>query len=197
MIPGFEKNSAEAVVLGASVGAVEALSQLLPPLPASTPFPILVVVHVPATRPSLLAELFKPRCALVVHEPFDKEPIGKGIWFAPPDYHMLVAEDRSFALSTDPPVHHSRPSIDVLFESAAEVYGDGLVAIVLSGASEDGAAGAARVRAAGGRVVAQDPKTAEGSTMPSAAIRDASPQFVGPLPDVARLLLQLAGADHT
>lgn len=159
-----------AVVIGASAGAVQALSEILPRLPADFALPILIVVHVPAA-PSGLTTLFAAKCAVPVLEPDDKERIAPGtVYFAPPGYHLLVESDGSIALSTDDPVLFSRPSIDVLFESAADHFGADLVAIVLTGANEDGARGAAAVEAAGGSVIVEDPATAFVSTMPAAAL---------------------------
>jgi len=183
----------EAVVIGASAGAIEALQVLMPPLSQNLKLPVIVVVHLPARRKSLLPELFASMCAAPVGEPLDKQPIeGGGIWFAPPDYHLLI-EGRSFALSIEAPVHFSRPSVDVLFESAAEAYGASLTGVVLSGASEDGALGARAIRQRGGHVYVQDPEQALVRTMPDAAIRLADPQFVGSLEAIAALLCGSTG----
>lgn len=159
-----------AVVIGASAGAVQALSEVLPRLPADFPAPILIVVHVPAA-PSGLTALFAAKCAMTVIEPDDKESILPGhIYFAPPGYHLLVEQDFSVALSADEPVLFSRPSIDVLFESAAESFAERLLCIVLTGANEDGARGAALIEKASGTVLVEDPVTAYAATMPSAAL---------------------------
>jgi two-component system chemotaxis response regulator CheB len=182
----------DAVVVGASAGAIEALGEVLTPLPASTPWPVLVVVHLPANQPSLLPALFGRRCALPVREPLDKDAVTTGIWFAPPDYHLLIESGGTIALSVDEPVNHSRPSVDVLFESAAQVYGEGLVAVVLTGASSDGAKGAKAIRDAGGYVIVQDPATAEASTMPSEAIKRSAPQWVASLEAIGSALRDAA-----
>ena len=183
----------EAVVIGASAGAIEALRQLMPALSRHLPRPIIVVVHLPPRRKSLLPELFGPLCGAPVAEPLDKQPIaGSGVWFAPPDYHLLI-EERSFAFSLDAPVNFSRPSVDVLFESAAYAYGASLTGVVLSGASEDGAVGARSIRQRGGHVYVQDPEQALVRTMPDAAIRLADPQFVGSLAAIAALLCDSTG----
>ncbi|NOU26561.1 MAG: chemotaxis protein CheB [Polyangiaceae bacterium] len=174
----------EAVVVGASAGGVKALQSILPRL-SRCRVPILVVVHLPPRRKSLLSELFAPYCEGTVREPFDKEPVSPGVWFAAPDYHLMVERDRTFSLTRDAPVWFSRPSIDVLFESAAEAYGPALVAVVLTGANADGAAGARAVRDAGGTVAVEAPELAEVPTMPRAAIALAAPQFVGSLDEVA------------
>ncbi|PWE52918.1 chemotaxis protein CheB [Metarhizobium album] len=161
----------EAVVIGASAGALEALSAILPALPAGFRMPVLVVVHVPPDRRSALAELFRAKCKLPVEEAEDKQPITGGtIYFAPPAYHLLVEVDRTVSLSSDEPVLFSRPSIDVLFETAADAYGPALIAIVLTGANQDGARGLKAVVEAGGTAVVQEPATAFASAMPEAAI---------------------------
>jgi two-component system chemotaxis response regulator CheB len=184
----------EAVVIGASAGAIDALGELLPGLPAGTPWPVVVVVHLPPQKPSLLPALFGRKCALAVREPEDKQPILPGIWFAPPDYHLLVETTRSFAFSIEPPIHHSRPSIDALFQTAADAYGAGLVGVVLTGASGDGAEGARAIREAGGFVVVQDPTTAEARMMPARAVERAEPQWVASLPEIAEALRTTAMA---
>jgi two-component system, chemotaxis family, protein-glutamate methylesterase/glutaminase len=184
---------AVAVVLGGSAGAIEALYAILPAIPASTGLPVVVCIHLPVGRRSLIPELLANKCSARVQEVEDKQAARPGIWIAPPDYHLLVEMDRSFALSVDPPVKFSRPSIDVLFQSAADAYGAALVAVVLTGASEDGADGAKAVRDAGGFVAVQDPRTAEAPAMPNAAIRAARPELVAPLPAIAALLSRVAG----
>lgn len=162
--------SVDAVVIGASAGAVQALSVILPRLPEAYLLPVFVVVHVPSD-PSGLTTLFSAKCLASVREPEDKEPIAPGtVYFAPPGYHMLIEADRSIALSMDEPVLFSRPSIDILFESAADSYGAGLIGVILTGANEDGAEGAAAVAGAGGRVLVENPASAFAATMPAAAL---------------------------
>jgi len=161
----------EAVVIGASAGALEALSLILPVLPQAYKAVVLVVVHVPPDRKSILAELFREKCRMDVREVEDKEPLVAGtVYFAPPDYHLLVELDKSASLSSDEPVLYSRPSIDVLFESAADAYGEALVAIILTGANEDGARGLKAVAEAGGLALVQRPEGAFATAMPEAAI---------------------------
>lgn len=160
-----------AVVIGASAGAVEALLAILPHLPRDFPQPILVVVHLPPDRPSKLPDLIASRCRLRVKEAEDKEPISAStVYFAPPNYHLLVEPDYRMALSNEEPVLWSRPAIDVLFESAADVYGSSLTAVVLSGANHDGAAGLRKVCDAGGRALVQKPGIAVARAMPDAAL---------------------------
>ncbi len=161
----------DAVVIGGSAGSVQALDVLLPGLPATLRASVLVVLHLPRHRPSLLCNIFRPRCMLPLHEAEDKEPVAPGaVYFAPPDYHLLVEAGPALALSVDAPVHYCRPSIDVLFESAADTYGSRLLGIVLSGANHDGAHGLAAIEAAGGLAIVQHPASAGVRAMPEAAL---------------------------
>ena len=172
-----------AVVIGGSAGSVEALSVLLPALPAGLQAAVLVVLHLPRNRPSLLCNIFRSRCALPLREAEDKEPIVPGtVYFAPPDYHLLVDDGPALALSVDAPVHYSRPSIDVLFESAADAYGSGLIGMLLSGANQDGARGLAAIEARGGLAVVQEPDSAGVRTMPESALaRTTAARILTPL----------------
>lgn len=182
-------SSTGAVVIGASAGALEALSSILPVLPRDFAPPVLVVVHVPPDRRSVLSELFAAKCRLAVKEAEDKEPICRGtVYFAPPDYHLLVETDKSIALSSDEAVMFSRPSIDVLFETAAEAYGSDLTAIVLTGANSDGSLGLKAVVEAGGTALIQDPETAFASAMPQAAIEACKTGRVMSLEQIAKYL---------
>lgn len=164
-----------AIAIGGSSGALEALSVILPVLPADFPVPVAIVLHVPPHRPSMLAAVLGARCALPVRDADDKEPLAPGtVFVAPPNYHLLVERHGAFALSIDPAVHYSRPAIDVLFESAAEAYRERLVAVLLAGANDDGAHGLARVKALGGTAIVQDPATAHSPEMPAAGLRAAA-----------------------
>ncbi len=179
----------KAVVIGASAGAVEALSGILPFLSAGFPLPVVVVVHVPPDRRSIMAELFQTKCVLSVTEAEDKQPLERGtVYFSPPDYHLLVEAGGSLALSNDEPVLFSRPSIDVLFESAADAYGPGLVAIVLSGANSDGAQGLRAVVDAGGTAIVQDPSSSAAAAMPTAAIAMVPEAHIMPLAAIREFL---------
>jgi two-component system chemotaxis response regulator CheB len=161
----------ELVVIGGSAGGIEVLNVLLAALPARFAAAVMIVTHLPPDLPSYLVPALAHRCALPVLEPDAGELILPGrVHVAPSGYHMLVEVDRTVALSTDAAVHFSRPSIDVLFESAAAVYGERLLAILLSGANDDGAHGLERVRALGGTAWVQDPSTAGSPEMPRAAI---------------------------
>jgi len=179
----------DAVAIGASAGGVNALSVLLPALPADAAAAILVVLHLPRDKPSVLTDVFAHKCPLAVREAEDKEPVAPGtVYFAPSNYHLLVDRGPQLVLSVDDLVHHSRPSIDVLFESAAEVYGPRMLGIVLTGANEDGANGLAAVHDAGGITVVQDPETAYSPQMALSAIKVRPPDLVLPLEGIARLL---------
>ena len=179
-------------MIGGSAGAFEALSALLPGLAAHYSIPILIVVHLPPNRRSLFAELFRARCAIQVREAEDKELIEPGVaYFAPPDYHLLVEADRRLSLSGEEPVLYSRPSIDVLFESAADAYSGGLVGVVLTGANSDGADGLKAVVEAGGVAIVQSPKGAYAAAMPEAAIASCPEALVLSLNEIAVYLREI------
>lgn len=181
-----------AIAIGGSAGGVEALNQLLPALRARLPVPVFVVLHLPRDCPSLLPLIFQHLCALKTIEAEHGEPVAPAtVYFAPPDYHLLIDRGPRIALSVDPPVHYSRPSIDVLFESAADVYGPRLLGIVLTGASEDGARGLAAIGRAGGTTVVQQPETAAADTLPRAALRQCRADHVLRLEDIAHSLATL------
>jgi len=184
----------DAVVIGTSAGGVDALSVLLPALPGSSKAAVFVVLHLPRDRPSLLVDIFAPKCGMAVREASDKEPVEAGtIYFAPPDYHLLVDEGPHLALSSDELVNFSRPAIDVLFESAADEYGERLLGIVLTGGNQDGAAGLQAVRAAGGMTIVQQPETAQVPYMPELALERGEVDYVLTLEQIAALLGTLQG----
>ncbi|WP_165246102.1 chemotaxis protein CheB [Paludisphaera soli] len=183
-----------AVAVGASAGALESLSVILPELPEDYPLPVLVVVHLPPDRKSLMASLLRERCRIAVKEAEDKERIVGGmVYLAPPDYHLMVEEDRRLSLSSEEPVRYSRPSIDVLFETAAEAYGPGLVGIVLSGANSDGARGLRAICDAGGVGLVQSPDQALASAMPHAALLACPEAAAMSLGEIAKHLLGIVG----
>jgi two-component system chemotaxis response regulator CheB len=184
----------QVIVVGASAGAVEVLLGLLPSLPADFPLPILTVVHLPPQNESSLASLFQAKCQLSVVEAEDQEPLVPGTaYFAPPNYHLLVESPSRLALSSDEPVMYSRPSIDVLFETAADVFDAGVLGIILSGANADGAAGLRKIIDAGGKGVVLDPNHAPAAAMPRAAI-ESNPQVqIMTLPAIRQSLLEMGG----
>lgn len=182
-------HQADAVAIGASAGGIDALFFLLDGLPRSFRAPVLVVLHLPEDHDSRLAELFTARTGASTEEAQPGAPAAPGkVYFAPPGYHLLVEADRTFALSCDPPVLFSRPSIDVLMESCADAWGDRLAGIVLTGANNDGARGLAAIKGAGGLAAVQDPAEAAHAAMPEAAIRAAHPDYVLPLAELRTLL---------
>ena len=183
----------EAVVIGASAGGVEALSILLPALPDTLRAAVFVVLHQPRERPSRLATIFQTKCALPVQEALDKEPVEPGtVYLAPPDYHLLLDRGPCLALSADEPVNYSRPAIDVLFESAADLYRERLLGMILTGGNQDGAAGLAAVQRGGGVTVVQEPQSAQVALMPASALQRVVPDHVLPLAEIAGLLRSLA-----
>ncbi len=164
------------IVIGGSAGAIDVLRQLLPRLTTRFKPSVAIVIHLPAEGPIVLHELLSGPDTPPMKVVEDKEPVTPGtIYFAPPDYHLLVERQpieghRTFALSIDSRVHYARPSIDVLFESAAEAFGDRVMGVILSGANADGAAGLRAIAEAGGMPVVQSLETAEMIAMPAAAL---------------------------
>ena len=182
----------EAVVIGTSAGGLAALSVLVHGLGAGGRLPLLVVQHVPANGATLLVDIFQRKTALRVKEAEEKERVAAGtLYFAVPGYHLLVEEDFTLSLSQDDAVHFSRPSIDVLFESAADAWGPRVAGILLTGANEDGAAGLLAIQQAGGLTVVQDPREAEMPVMPQAALKRIAPDHILPLRGIHRLLREL------
>lgn len=179
------------VVVGTSSGGMEALSVLLARLPRDFVAPIAIVQHRGKVQSDPLHDLLQRHTTLPVQEVCDKDPIyACAAYLAPTDYHLLV-EVGHFALSTEAPVNFARPSIDVLFDTAAAAYRRDVVGVILSGASRDGAAGAARVKARGGVVVVQDPAAAASRLMPEAVIAAAQVDKVLPLDDIAPFVAEL------
>ena len=180
------------IVIGVSAGGLAALTLLLPALGTEFPAAVIVVQHVQADADLFLIQHLGGLCRLPVREAEDKVIIkGGNIYIAPPGYHLLVEEGDTFALSVDPPVHYSRPSIDVLFESAARIWGKSLIGIILTGASSDGARGLARIKEMGGLAIVQNPLEAEYGAMPRAAIATANVDAVLTLRGIGEFLNEL------
>ncbi|MDE1167980.1 MAG: chemotaxis protein CheB [Pseudomonas sp.] len=182
----------QAVVVGASAGGVEALLRVFGALPRDFSLPVITVLHLPEERHSHLAEVFERR----LHRPFkearDKEGIVPGMFYvAGPGYHLSVEQDRSLSLSQEERVHYSRPAIDMLFESAADTYGAGLIGVLLTGANEDGAKGLATIGRCHGLTVVQDPAEARVAIMPEAALKLRRPDHILPLNGIGLLLAEL------
>jgi two-component system chemotaxis response regulator CheB len=185
------KSEFEIVVVGTSTGGLKALQVLLSGLPAESPWPMVIVQHRGKDSEIGLCEFLNQYSSLPVTEPEDKEPMLAGhVYLAPRDYHLLI-EDRSFALSTQPPVAFARPSIDLLFESAADEYEERVIGVILTGANHDGARGLAAIKARGGLALVEDPAFAECREMPEAAIARSKVDFILPLEAIAPCLRKL------
>ena len=188
------KGGDKVIAIGCSSGGFEALCAIVGNLPASLSAPVLIVSHTAPDNHGLLASLLNDRCSLEVCEAEDKEAIQKGhVYVAPPGYHLLIERDLTLSLSLDPRVTYSRPSIDVLFETAAEAYGSDLIAVVLTGANEDGSTGLKTVSRLGGMCVAQNPETATVRVMPDFAIATGVTDAVIDLDDIAAFLVSQVG----
>jgi two-component system chemotaxis response regulator CheB len=182
------------IVIGGSLGSLAALRAILRDIPASFALPIVVVLHRHKESDDSLITILQRDLLLPVREVVDKDVIEAGlVHVGPSDYHLLV-ESTCFSLSTDEPVQFARPSIDVLFESAADICGARTIAVVLTGANHDGAEGAREISRRGGTVIVQDPQTAESAVMPDAAIRAVPDALVRRPEDIGRLLIELASA---
>jgi two-component system, chemotaxis family, protein-glutamate methylesterase/glutaminase len=181
------------IVIGTSAGGLFALSVILEQLPPGYPVPIVVVQHRSKDQKSLLEEVLRQKCRISIKQADEKEKIEGGfVYIAPPDYHLLVENDKTFSLSSDEPVHFSRPSIDVLFETAAMVFKDTLIGIILTGANGDGAAGIAAVKKYGGLTIAQNPGEAQFAFMPEASIETKAVQYIWPLAEIKNFLLKIS-----
>ncbi len=185
----------KAIVIGASAGGLFALSFVLEELPADFPVPVMIVQHRSKDQRDLLEEVLQSKCRIRIKQADEKEKIESGlVYIAPPDYHLLVEADRTFSLSADEPVRFSRPSIDVLFETAATVFKDSLIGIIFTGASNDGAAGMAAIKKYGGLTIAQDPAEAQFPYMPAASIETKEVKHIWTLSVIKSFLLKMSTA---
>lgn len=169
---GFEKHNTDVVLVGGSAGSLKIITDIIAALPHHFSIPLIIIIHrqknVASEMPRLLSRFNRTKKIL---EPEDKAPVQPGcIYLAPQNYHLLIEEDRTFSLDYSEPVHYSRPSIDVSFESAAPVYSTGALAILLSGANRDGASGMEKIIAHGGLGIIQQPATADYAIMPDKAL---------------------------
>lgn len=186
-----QRTSYELIVIGTSLGGLRALEILLAGLPKSFRLPIAIAQHRHKDSDDTLSTFLQTQCILPLKEAEDKEVIIPGrVYLAPADYHLLV-EAGCFALSTEAPVSYARPSIDVLFESAAEAYGNKVIGVILTGSSHDGTQGIFRIKSYGGLAIVQEPSTAESPTMPKAAIASVAVDWILPLCDISPLLVNL------
>lgn len=192
----MDKATYQALVIGTSAGGLAALAALLPKLPAQFPLAVIVICHRLSTPDTYLTEYLDTLCTLKVQDAENLAAIKPGnIYIAPPGYHLLIADNFCFNLSTDPLVNSSRPSIDVSFETAAEVYGQHLIGLVLTGANSDGAVGLKKIKMENGYTIAQDPKTAMAGVMPAAAIAATPVDYVGSLEAIAKHICDLCGGE--
>lgn len=181
----------DAVVMGCSSGGVAALERILSGLPADFHLAVVVVLHMGADGMSMLPDLLARHCRLPVIEAAEMAIVMSGsVYVAPPGYHLLIEEDHTFSLSVDAKVSYARPSIDVLFESAADAYGERLVGVILTGANSDGSQGLRAISAVGGLCLAQQPASAEAREMPLAAIATGVVDHIVPLDDMADFLVK-------
>jgi two-component system chemotaxis response regulator CheB len=180
------------IVMGGSLGGMQSAQSILQALPANFALPIVIALHRPADSQDMLTPLLQRGCALRVSEVVDKEPIEAGrVYVAPADYHVLIEPD-CLSVSIDERVNHARPSIDVLFESAALVHGIRAIGVILSGAGVDGAKGAAAIEQAGGTVLIESPETALRPDLPSATATATATSKSLSLPQIAAALCELA-----
>ncbi len=183
----------ECIVIGVSAGGFKALSTLVPKLPEHCRVAVLIVQHTKADAGDFLARHLDRISSVRVKHAEDKEAIRMGtVYLAPPGYHLLVERGKTLSLSVDEPVHFARPSIDVLFESAAPVYRDRLIGIILTGAGTDGCAGLKAVKEHGGLTIVQDPKTAEVDFLPKSALQTVTVDYILPLEAIGGFLARMA-----
>lgn len=191
-LKSIPRNSPHAIVIGTSAGGVEALTKLFKGLRPGFSIPILIVQHISPSSDSYLAHHLNRLTTVTVSEALDKVPIEKfHAYLAPPNYHLLVEEDKTISLTVDEKVSYARPSIDVLFETAARAYGRHLMGIILTGANADGANGAKIIREMGGYLAVQDPLSAHISAMPEAALHVAGADYIADLEEIIELLNNL------
>ncbi|HYG49512.1 MAG TPA: chemotaxis protein CheB [Flavobacteriales bacterium] len=182
----------EAIVMGVSAGGMNAMRNIFCALPAGFALPFVVVQHIGARSDGKWIEILDSQSEIHIKEADEKEKIKPGTaYIAPPNYHLLIEKDRTLSLTVDERVNFSRPSIDVLFESAAIAYSASLIGITLTGSNNDGANGLLKVKENGGLVIVQDPQTAESPAMPEAALAAVKPDYVLSLGEIVALLIRI------
>ena len=185
-------NKHKAIVIGTSAGGLYALSSLLEALPPDYPLPVIVVQHRYKDQKDLLEQILQSKCAIKIKQADEKEKIEKGVvYIAPPDYHLLIESDLTFSLSSDVLVSYSRPSIDVLFESAALAFGSQLIGVLLTGANRDGTDGLFTIKNSGGLTIAQSPVEAQFPYMPQSAIDKGGARFILTLAEIKKRFLDI------
>ena len=181
-----------AIVLGTSAGGFRALAALLADIPARYSIPIVVVQHRSKSSRELFEEVLQGKCRIKIKQAEEKETITNSVvYVAPPDYHLLIESNKTLSLSSDAPVRFSRPSIDVLFESAAIANGNKLIGIILTGANDDGAIGISAIGKRGGLTIAQNPQEAEYPFMVQASIATKRIKYIWSLATIRNFLLKL------
>jgi len=182
----------EAIVIGVSSGGMTALKFIFSTLPAGFSIPIIIVQHVSPRSDNEWIKLLNEKSNLTIKEADEKEKIEPGnVYIAPSNYHLLVEKDKTFSLTIDERVNYARPSIDVLFETAAEAYKNKLIGVILTGSNNDGAIGIKRIKECGGLVIIQDPETAESSYMPASAIATIEPDYILSLEKIIELIKKM------
>lgn len=195
MLNSIEKY--KAIVIGTSAGGLFALTVILEKLPVNFPLPVIVVQHRSKDQKDLLEEVLQSKCKIRIKQADEKEKIEPGfVYIAPPDYHLQVEAAKAFSLSSDEPVHFSRPSIDVLFETAAMVFKDKLIGIILTGSNIDGTAGVMAVNKYGGLTIAQKPDEAQFPFMPEAAIKTKKINHIWTLSEIQEFLSKLTNTSN-
>ena len=180
------------IVIGVSTGGIKALKTILSVLPSKFELSVIIVMHRHKDADGYLEQLLDNECKMRVKQADEKEEITAGVvYVAPPNYHLLIEDDGVFSMSVEGAVNYARPSVDVVFESAAEVYGKGLIGVILTGANKDGSQGLKIIKEAGGLAIVQKPETSEVSDMPRAAIAAVKPDYVLPLEKIGPLLRKL------
>lgn len=183
----------KAIFIGASAGGVTAIQKLLLAIKGDVLLPIVVVQHIPANVKLIPELIYKTEAKLYLLEAEEKTPLlNNHVYFAPPGFHLLVEKDHTFSLTQDTPVHHARPSIDVLFESAAIAYGPHVCGIILTGANQDGTDGLAAIQSEGGMTIVQDPDEAETPFMPLSALERVKPNFICSIEEIAHKISTLS-----
>lgn len=183
----------EAIVIGTSSGGMNALKFLFSALPVDFNIPIIIVQHISPRSDNQWIKLLNNNSKLYLKEADEKEKIEHGkVYIAPPNYHLMIERNKTFSLTIDERVNYARPSIDVLFESAAEAYKTKLIGVVLTGSNNDGTKGIKRIKECGGLTIIQDPETAESSYMPASAIASMQPDYILSLADITELLIKIA-----
>lgn len=198
MIPEIKKSKYEAIVMGVSAGGYSVLNEILPAFTNVFPVPIIIVRHMHQNSDDYTVRELDKKCKLAVKIADEKEIVEAGnIYFAPPNYHLLIERDYTFSLSVSEHVNYARPSVDVLFESASDVYRNKLIGVILTGANNDGSKGLNIIKNRGGIAIVQDPDSAEMDAMPKAAMQLAEIDYVLPAGKIAFQLIQLVTGNLT